>query len=101
MSTSNAEVEAAGARLRAVFLDYGTVSCNGDLDPAALLQVLPALELHTHTAQDDVADAIADASVVLLNKLRLTREIIAAAPSLQADPAVGDGHQQRRSRGGA
>jgi glycerate dehydrogenase len=83
MSISNAEVEAAGARLRAVFLDYGTVSCNGDLDPAALLQVLPALELHTHTAQDDVADAIADASVVLLNKLRLTREIIAGAPSLQ------------------
>lgn len=77
------EVALSNTRLRAVFLDYGTVSCNDDLDPASLLRVLPALELRTQTAQEDVAGAIAGASVVMLNKLRLTRETIAGAPSLK------------------
>ena len=82
MNPSNRQVPPA-ERLRAVFLDYGTVSCNGDLDPASLLRALPALELNLLTAQEDVAQAIAGASVVLLNKLRLTREIISGASSLQ------------------
>jgi glycerate dehydrogenase len=73
----------AGAGLRAIFLDYGTVSCNGDLDPASLLRALPALELRTHTPQESVAEAIADASVVLLNKLRLERAALEGAPSLK------------------
>jgi glycerate dehydrogenase len=81
--SSSSEPTVAGAGLRAVFLDYGTVSCDGDLDPSSLLRALPGLELHSHTAQDDVADAVADASVVLLNKLRLTREVIEAAPELR------------------
>jgi glycerate dehydrogenase len=73
----------AGANLRAVFPDYGTVSQEGDLDPSSLLRVLPALELHSHTAQDDVTEVVADATVVLLNKLRLTRQTLEAAPSLR------------------
>jgi glycerate dehydrogenase len=72
-----------GAALRAVFLDYGTVSCNGDLDPGSLQRALPGIELRSQTAQADVAGVIATADVVLLNKLRLTREVIASAPSLQ------------------
>ncbi|HET7202444.1 MAG TPA: NAD(P)-dependent oxidoreductase [Steroidobacteraceae bacterium] len=83
MSTSTEGAASAGASLRAVFLDYGTVSCNGDLDPSSLLRVLPSLELRAHTAQEDVAEAIADAAVVMLNKLRLPREIIEGAPSLK------------------
>jgi glycerate dehydrogenase len=74
---------AAGAVLRAIFLDYGTVSCNGDLDPASLLRALPAVELRSHTPQEAVAEAIADASLVLLNKLRLERAALEGAPSLK------------------
>ena len=67
----------------ATFLDYATVSCDDDLDPAPLRRVLPRIELRAQTAPDDVAAAIADASVVMLNKLRLTRAHIAAAPRLE------------------
>ncbi|HXW10083.1 MAG TPA: D-2-hydroxyacid dehydrogenase [Steroidobacteraceae bacterium] len=74
---------APGAGLRAIFLDYGTVSCNGDLDTASLLRALPALELRTHTPQAAVGDVIADASVVMLNKLRLDRNALEGAPALK------------------
>jgi glycerate dehydrogenase len=66
-----------------IFLDYATVSFNDDLDPAALRRAMPKLELRPHTAQADVAAAITDAEIVLVNKLRLTREIIERAPSLK------------------
>ncbi|HEX9207205.1 MAG TPA: D-2-hydroxyacid dehydrogenase [Steroidobacteraceae bacterium] len=72
-----------GAAHKAVFLDYGTVSYDDDLDPAALRRALPALELRQHTGQSDVASVVAGATVVLLNKLRLTRETIAATPTLR------------------
>jgi glycerate dehydrogenase len=44
---------------------------------------MPQLELRPHTVQDEVAAAIAGASIVLVNKLRLTREIIERTPSLK------------------
>ena len=66
-----------------VFLDYATVSFNGDLDPAALRRAMPQLELRPHTAQADVAAAIAGAEIVLVNKLQLTREVIERTPSLK------------------
>jgi len=69
--------------MRAIFLDYATVSFNGDLDPAALRRAMPQLEMRNHTAQADVAAAIAGAEVVLVNKLRLSRETIAASPGLK------------------
>jgi glycerate dehydrogenase len=69
--------------MRAIFLDYATVSFNGDLDPAALLRAMPGLELRDHTAQPDVAGAIAGAEVALVNKLRITREVMEAAPALE------------------
>jgi glycerate dehydrogenase len=71
------------APLRAVFLDYGTVSCNGDLDPGSLQRVLPGIDLRDQTPQDAVASAMAGAEVVLLNKLQVTREAIAGAASLR------------------
>ena len=82
MIESNAPAT-AGAGLRAIFLDYGTVSCNGDLDASSLLRALPALELRSHTPQDAVPEAIADASVVMLNKARLDRAALEGAPSLK------------------
>jgi glycerate dehydrogenase len=66
-----------------VFLDYATVSFNGDLDPAALQRAMPQLELRPHTVQDEVAAAIAGASIVLVNKLRLTREVIERTRTLK------------------
>jgi glycerate dehydrogenase len=69
--------------MQAVFLDYATVSFNGDLDPSRLRQVMPALQLRDNTRQDDVPAAIAGAEVVVLNKLRVPRETIMASPSLK------------------
>jgi glycerate dehydrogenase len=69
--------------MRSIFLDYATVSFNGDLDPAALRRAMSQLEIRNHTAQADVADAIAGAEVVLVNKLRLTRSIIERTPTLK------------------
>jgi glycerate dehydrogenase len=70
--------------MRSVFLDYATVSYGGDLDPARLLATLPGLELRAHTPQESVAATIADADVVLVNKLRLDRAALAGAPRLRA-----------------
>jgi glycerate dehydrogenase len=69
--------------MHSVFLDYATVSFDGDLDPRSLLEALPGLELRGHTAQDEVTARIAGAEVVLVNKLRITREAMEAAPSLR------------------
>jgi glycerate dehydrogenase len=66
-----------------IFLDYATVSFNGDLDPAALQRAMPQIKLRPHTAQADVAAAIAGAEFVLVNKLRLSREIIECTPALK------------------
>ena len=69
--------------MRSIFLDYATVSFNGDLDPAALHRAMSDLELRDHTPQDAVADVVEGAAAILVNKLRITREIMAAAPALE------------------
>ncbi len=69
--------------MRSIFLDYATVSLHGDLDPAALQRALPDLELRDHTPQAEVATAVAGAEVVLVNKLRISREIMAGASGLK------------------
>jgi glycerate dehydrogenase len=69
--------------MSSVFLDYATVSAHDDLDATPLRRILPDLELCDRTAQADVAARVADAEVVMLNKLRITREIMQAAPSLK------------------
>lgn len=69
--------------MKAVFLDYATVSFDGDLDPAALQRALPGIGVRDHTTQDQVADVIAGAEAVLMNKLRLTREIMERTPTLR------------------
>jgi glycerate dehydrogenase len=68
--------------MRSVFLDLGTVS-NGDLDTASLTGVLPGLEIREQTPQQDVAAGIAGCEVVLLNKCRITAEMMAANPQLR------------------
>jgi len=68
--------------MRGVFLDLGTVS-NGDLDTSVLTAVLPGLVIHEQTPQAEVAGRIAGAEVLLLNKCRITREMMAANPQLR------------------
>jgi len=68
--------------LKAVFLDYETVDA-GDLDPSRLLRAIPGLQLLAATRQEDVAARIAGHEVVILNKLRIDRALIAATPTLR------------------
>ncbi len=68
--------------MSAVFLDYSTVD-DGDLDPTTLQASAPGLRLLPNTPQPDVVDAIRDCEIVLLNKLKITSEVIAASPKLR------------------
>jgi glycerate dehydrogenase len=68
--------------VRAVFLDFGTVS-SGDLDTAPLERVLPGVLLHERTPNEEVVARTADFEVVLANKSRLDRAAIAGNPALK------------------
>jgi glycerate dehydrogenase len=69
--------------MRSVFLDYDTVSFNGDLDPSSLIRAAPALELLPHTAQEDVTATMHGAAVVMVNKLRIDRATLERTPTLK------------------
>ena len=68
--------------MSAVFLDFATVD-DGDLDPASLQASTPGLRFLANTPQADVIDAIRDCEIVLLNKLKITAEVMAASPKLR------------------
>lgn len=68
--------------MKAVFLDYATVSA-GDLDPTPLQRALPGIVLHEVSRQDQVIERAAGAAVLLVNKLQIDREVMAATPSLR------------------
>ena len=67
--------------LKSVFLDFDTVS-NGDLQLDVLRQWVDQLILY-ESNESQISRRIADADVVLLNKLELTRELIFNAPRLK------------------
>lgn len=68
--------------MKSIFLDFATVS-RGDLDLTALEHTLPGIELRDVTPDGEIATRIARCEVVLVNKLHLTRERLAAAPGLR------------------
>ncbi len=68
--------------MRAVFLDFGTVS-NGDLDTGPLECALPGIVIHQRTAQADVPARIAGFEAVLANKSVIDGATIRANPSLK------------------
>ena len=68
--------------MRAVFLDYGTVS-NGDLDPASLERAVPGLVIHAQTTPAEVPARIAGFEVVFANKSVIDGATIAANPQLK------------------
>jgi glycerate dehydrogenase len=67
--------------MKAVFLDYDTVS-NGDLDTTGLAASVGNLTLY-ETDDSRTAERIHDAEIVLLNGLKLPREILDGAPLLK------------------
>jgi glycerate dehydrogenase len=71
----------AGAHA-AVFLDFATVS-TGDLDTTALERALPGVLLNGAARQDEVGRLIEGREIVLVNKLRITRELMAGSPALR------------------
>jgi glycerate dehydrogenase len=68
--------------MRAVFLDFGTVS-NGDLDPGPLKRAVPGLVIHQQTGQADVALRVAGCEAIFANKTVIDRATIAANPQLK------------------
>ncbi len=65
-----------------VFLDHDTVD-RGDLDLAALTGVLPDWRLHAYTRPEQLPERLAEATVVVSNKVRLDAAAFAAAPQLR------------------
>jgi len=68
--------------LRAVFLDFGTVS-HDDLDTASLERVLPGIRLHPTSTDAEVDERIAGCEFILTNKLQITRARMRAVPGLR------------------
>jgi glycerate dehydrogenase len=79
----------ASSLVKAVFLDYDTVS-NGDLDESALRAAVDDLIL---CKSDDArtAERIRGAEVVLLNKVELSRGLLEGAPELRLIAVAGTG----------
>lgn len=66
--------------LNVVFLDRDTISPQTLLRP---LSFAHTLTLHDRTRPEEVAERIAGADIVIVNKVRLGREALAAAPRLK------------------
>jgi glycerate dehydrogenase len=75
--------------VKAVFLDYDTVS-NGDLDASALTAAVDDLRLCESDASQ-TAERIRDAHIVMLNSLKLSRELLHGAPQLKLVAVAGTG----------
>ncbi len=68
--------------MRGVFLDLDSLSPR-DLDLQALQQQLDHWDFHAHTDPGQVSDRIANAQVVVSNKVALTAEHIQSSPALK------------------
>jgi len=65
-----------------VFLDQDSLNC-GDLDFSSLNQILPELRYYSATAPHEVAERIAEAEVVISNKVRLDAAVLEQASRLK------------------
>lgn len=68
--------------MTARFLDYETLA-PADLDPAALLALLPDLQFHDSSSAQELEARLRDATIVMVNKIVLGAERIAQAPNLR------------------
>ena len=69
--------------MKAAFLDFSTVDLLGDLDLRRLRAGLPDLVVHDATPDDEVDARLEGLGIVLMNSVRLTRERLAAHPSIR------------------
>lgn len=68
--------------MHGVFLDYRSID-PGDLDRAVLASALDSWDWHAATASDQLAARIANAEVVVTNKVPLQADALTAAPKLR------------------
>jgi len=68
--------------MRAVFLDFGTVS-HDDLDTTSLERVLPGIRLFSTSTEAEVDERIAGVEFILTNKLNISRARMRAVPGLK------------------
>lgn len=69
--------------MKGVFLDFDTVSHEGDVLATELSAVLDEFRHYPATTVDEIPDRVADAEVLLLNKVRVTESVLDAAPKLK------------------
>lgn len=68
--------------MQAAFLDFATLG-PGDIDPAPLTRLLPAIRLFDDTPPEALAGRLAGAEIVIVNKIALDRDALALAPQLK------------------
>ena len=73
--------------MRAVFLDYETVS-NGDLDTSGLSGVMPGIQILGSTSDSEIAEHIADAEIVVHGAKHLKLIALAATGTDNVDLAA-------------
>jgi len=76
--------------MRAVFLDYETISYS-DLGTASLMRVIPTPRLYDNTTESQLIERIEHAEIVLLNRIKLGRTTLEAATRLQLIAVAGTG----------
>ena len=67
--------------MKAVFLDFATMGQG--LDVSRMKEAFPDLEIFDVTRYDQIIERIAGVDFVFGNKVRMTREVIAASPGLR------------------
>lgn len=67
--------------MKAVFLDYGTMGPDLDLEP--LYALFPDMAVYDVTHDDELIDRIRDVAFVFTNKMRFDDAVISAAPQLR------------------
>jgi glycerate dehydrogenase len=76
--------------MHTAFLDYETVS-SGDLDTASLERAAPGIRFYPLTTDSQLAGRLADAQIVLINKIKLTRAHLEGARKLELIAVAGTG----------
>lgn len=68
--------------MKIAVLDWQTVSCSGDISPDALSE-FGYVRIYPLTSPEETAAHIADAEIVLCNKVLITPEVMDACPSVK------------------
>jgi glycerate dehydrogenase len=67
--------------MKAVMLDWATMG--PDLDVSRMRALLPELEIYDETSDDEIAERIAGAAIVLGNKVMISESLFAGAPEMR------------------